>query len=223
VFISDHHLIKNSGTAAVAAAILSKRIARKMGRKLQFSRKKALHKAMESFWQRGYEATSMRDLADTLGLHLGSVYNALGTKEKVFEEALRLNFELHIIPRLTSLLEAEDPAQAVRDYLAEVATECRNPETAFGCFIVNSLHEITKINENVTTLLHSCVRAKEEAFAHCIRRCQKTGDVNPDRDAQKLAHFAVATVFSMRAMAKMGANDDSIEAIRECAERAILN
>ena len=85
-----------------------------MGRKLEFSREKALHTAMESFWAKGYNHTSMRDLAASLGLHLGSVYNALGDKEKVFEAAMKLNFEEEILPKIRVLQEAPHPMQALR-------------------------------------------------------------------------------------------------------------
>ncbi len=83
-----------------------------MGRKLEFCRDKALHTAMESFWAQGYESTSMRDLAQRLGLHHGSVYNALGDKEKVFEAALRLNIEEEILPRLKALGGRSRPLSA---------------------------------------------------------------------------------------------------------------
>src|SRR5437868_4549753 len=107
-----------------------------MGRKLEFCREKALHTAMESFWAHGYESTSMRDLAHRLGLHLGSVYNALGDKEKVFEAALRLNIEEEILPRLKALVEDTDPMKALNRHLTHIVEECSKPETANGCFVM---------------------------------------------------------------------------------------
>src|SRR6187402_1962056 len=105
-----------------------------MGRKLAFDRDEALQKAMESFWVKGYKKTSMRDLAERLELHLGSVYNSLGSKEAVFEQALRLYFDVHIHPKLAAMKAHPHPLQAIEQYLSDVAEECSKPERSFGCF-----------------------------------------------------------------------------------------
>jgi TetR/AcrR family transcriptional repressor of nem operon len=192
-----------------------------MGRKLAFDREKALRDAMEKFWSRGYEATSMRDLAHNLGLHLGSVYNALGTKEKVFEEALRLNFEVYQVPRLEKLKNAASPLEALTGMLDHAAEECTTPEKSLGCFIINSLHEITRINDSVTAFLHEYIRRKEEGVAACIARGQELGEIPRDREPDSLARFIVACVFSMRALSKMGLSEDRVHNVRDCALKAI--
>jgi AcrR family transcriptional regulator len=89
-----------------------------MGRKLEFSKDKALLQAMEGFWSKGYDATSMRDLAQRLNLHLGSVYNALGDKEEVFEQSLRLYLKHQVIPRMAELENSEDPRAALNAFMA---------------------------------------------------------------------------------------------------------
>ena len=98
-----------------------------MGRKLAFDRKQALQKAMESFLVKGYKKTSMRELAGRLNLHLGSVYNSLGSKEAVFEEALRLYFDTRVAPRLQEMKENPRPLAALDQFLENVAAECTLP------------------------------------------------------------------------------------------------
>jgi TetR/AcrR family transcriptional repressor of nem operon len=92
-----------------------------MGRKLEFDKNQALEKVMNSFWAKGYDATSMRDLAQHLGLHLGSVYNALGDKDKVFEDALHLNIQRHVLPHLEALTSSENPLSALDGF----SKQCR--------------------------------------------------------------------------------------------------
>ena len=53
-----------------------------------FDRNDALEKAMKAFWSRGYEATSMQDLVDCMGINRGSLYNTFGGKHELFLEAL---------------------------------------------------------------------------------------------------------------------------------------
>lgn len=192
-----------------------------MGRKLEFSKEKALHTAMERFWEQGYVATSMRDLAQRLGLHLGSVYNALGDKERVFEASLRLNLEQYVIPRLKRMSEAPDALAALDGYMTEVLNECSNPGGSPGCFLINSLLEIGNINDGITALLNDYVGQMQKAFAETIRRAQTAGQIPMSKNPEEYAHFLMAAMFSMRALAKLKAPADYIRHTRDCAVRAL--
>ena len=188
-----------------------------MGRKLEFCREKALHTAMESFWAHGYEQTSMRDLAEQLGLHLGSVYNALGDKEKVFEAALKLNFEEQVLPRAKTVQDSPDALKALHDYLNWVVDEAIGVSPGPGCFVVNSLLEITHINETITKLVHGYVAQLEAMFSATVARAQKAGQIKANRDPAKLAQFIISMCINIRAMAKLKMPAEMIRNIRDVA------
>jgi TetR/AcrR family transcriptional repressor of nem operon len=185
-----------------------------MGRKLAFNREKALEKAMERFWKKGYEATSMRALADTLELHLGSVYNTLGSKEKLFEDALRLHLETNIVPKLQELIAHDNPLEALEYYL-ERAVE--DSVAGKGCFIINSLHEIANINDSVTRLVEDCLDSHRDILSQTVARAQKNGDIPADRDPDKLALFLLSCLMSLRVMSKLKMDDEDIRAVGDCA------
>ncbi len=192
-----------------------------MGRKLEFCRDKALHTAMESFWAQGYEHTSMRDLASKLGLHLGSVYNALGDKEKVFEAALKLHYQNHIVPELDTLVHAEDPLQAMDDLMVSVIAQCEAAPESPGCFFVNSLLEINSINDNVSSLVQEYMMKMETSFSTCLQNAQRLGQVPAARDAGSLARFYMGVLFSLRTMGKLNASSAHLQDIRQCTLRAL--
>ena len=60
-----------------------------MGRQFEFNRDEALTKAMEVFWQKGYKATSMKDLIEEMGIQPGSIYNTFGDKHSLFIESIK--------------------------------------------------------------------------------------------------------------------------------------
>ena len=60
-----------------------------MPRKKEFDVDAVLNKAMEAFWTRGYEATSLNDLLDCMQIQRASLYNAFGDKHSLFLDALR--------------------------------------------------------------------------------------------------------------------------------------
>jgi len=192
-----------------------------MGRKLEFCREKALHTAMESFWAQGYEHTSMRDLASKLGLHLGSVYNALGDKEKVFESALRLHFEAYALPELERLVAAEDPLAAMDALMTRVVEECGGEIATPGCFIINSLLEITAINDNISVLLRSYMDTMEKSFTTCLERAHDMGQIPATADPAALARFFMGSLFALRTLGKLKSPRQHLKDIQTSTMRAL--
>lgn len=187
-----------------------------MGRKLEFCREKALHTAMESFWAQGYEHTSMRDLASKLGLHLGSVYNALGDKEKVFEAALRLHYQQYVLPELETVAQANDPLAALDALMSRVIADCDKDAGKPGCFIINSLLEITSINDSISALLRQYTDKMESSFEACLANAQRIGQIPPEADIKVLSRFLMAALFSLRTLGKLKMPQDHLDDVRRC-------
>ena len=59
-----------------------------MARHKEFDRDEALHKAMEVFWSRGYEAASVNDLVRHMGINRQSLYDTFGDKHALYLQAL---------------------------------------------------------------------------------------------------------------------------------------
>ncbi len=59
-----------------------------IGRPREFDRDAALEAAMLLFWRKGFAATSMNELCDTMGVRSPSLYAAFGSKEALYLEAM---------------------------------------------------------------------------------------------------------------------------------------
>src|ERR1700740_2742972 len=71
-----------------------------MARPRKFDEATALDAAIECFWRRGYEATSLRDLTVSMGLTAPSLYNAFGDEEELFALALERYLDRNTRSRL---------------------------------------------------------------------------------------------------------------------------
>src|SRR5581483_9686973 len=74
-----------------------------MARPKMFDRTERLDKAMELFWSRGYEATSIHDLLVHLVINRQSLYDTFGDKHTLFLETLKRYEELGKPPLLAEL------------------------------------------------------------------------------------------------------------------------
>ena len=92
-----------------------------MGRKLTFSKEEAVASTMHLFWAKGYEATTVRDIADRLEIPVASVYHSFGDKRSIFLMTLDAYFEAHIRPNFENLALRTDSKQALLDLFDSMA------------------------------------------------------------------------------------------------------
>ena len=59
-----------------------------MARTKEFDRDDVVNKAINVFWSKGFEATSIQDLVDAMGINRGSIYDTFGDKAGLFEVAI---------------------------------------------------------------------------------------------------------------------------------------
>ena len=58
-----------------------------MARPREFDETTVLEAAMNCFWAQGFEQTSVRDLAEQMGITGASLYNAFGDKRSLYRQA----------------------------------------------------------------------------------------------------------------------------------------
>lgn len=146
-----------------------------MVRTKEFDPDAALQSALELFWRRGYEATSMADLVEHLGIGRASLYATFGNKHDLYLKALDRYGEKHQ-PLLLEELSQPGPAlpavrAVVRRFTAEATDE---GSRAYGCLVTNTAAELAPHDapaarrverswEHLETLLESAlVRARAQ-------------------------------------------------------------
>jgi TetR/AcrR family transcriptional repressor of nem operon len=173
-----------------------------MARPREFDEATALEAAIECFWHRGYEATSVRDLADKMGISGPSLYNAYGDKRALFAQALEYyvdNSARALIKRLEASLP---PKQAVRRFIEEIIDRSVNDRERRGCFLINSALEVAPHDRQLGALIAGRLAEIEAFFYRSIKAAQAEGAVPRNRVARDLARLLLGVLLGIRVLAR---------------------
>jgi AcrR family transcriptional regulator len=191
------------------------------GRPRSFDRDAALDKAIRLFWQRGYEATSVRDLTEELGIGAPSLYHAFGDKQQLFTEALRVydkQYGLFIDAALTEEPTAEQTAARV---FAEAPARYTRQGLPAGCLIISG--DVGTADARITAALKRIRQSKVAAFAKKIRTDIESGKLPADTDAQALARYTMSTLSGIAQAARDGVPRSELEQVTKIALAAWPN
>lgn len=186
------------------------------GRPREFDRDAALDKAMRLFWERGYEGTSVGDLADAMGIGKPSLYAAFGPKEQLFYEALDLYVRTYG-PELGDVATARG---AIESLLRSNAETYADPSIPSGCMIVLAAAVGPPQNAEVRAHLAMLRNASTGSFAARIRKGMADGDVPEGADADAMAAFYTTVLNGLALQARDGAGGAALDRVIDGAMAA---
>ena len=189
------------------------------GRPRTFDRDAALDRAIRLFWRKGYEATSVRDLSDELGIGQPSLYNAFGGKRALFDEAV------HVYDREyggfidAALRDEPSAAHATRRILSEAPARYTRRGLPRGCLIAGG--DAGADDVEVRT---SLARLRDEKRSEVRRKFETDiveGRLPRDTDAAGMAGYVMAVLNGLAQRARDGAVRAELEKIARIAATAL--
>ncbi|WP_280363201.1 TetR/AcrR family transcriptional regulator [Nocardia wallacei] len=176
------------------------------GRPRAFDRAQALRRAMEVFWEHGYEGASMSDLTSAMGINSPSLYAAFGSKERLFRESVGL-YGTSEGGYTARALRAEPTARAaVEAMLRDNARAYVDGTTPRGCMVVLAGSAYTTRNTAIRDFLTEKRRATGEDIRRRLDRGVTEGDLPADTDTAELAAFYATVLFGLSVQARDGAD-----------------
>ncbi|MGV9700586.1 TetR/AcrR family transcriptional regulator [Streptomyces sp. NPDC003470] len=190
-----------------------------MARTKEFDPDAALGAALELFWRRGYEATSMSDLVEHLGVGRASIYATFGNKRELYLKALE-RYEQGLLPELLEELARPGPAlpgvrSLVRRYAAEATAE---DERGRGCFVTNTAAELAPHDPVAARRVERNWDRLETVLHAALTRARAQGELPAGRDPLTLARMLLVLLQGLRVVGK--ASQDPAR-VRDAAEQAL--
>jgi TetR/AcrR family transcriptional repressor of nem operon len=172
-----------------------------MARPKAFDRDQALEDAMNVFWVKGYEATSLEDLLRAMKIGRQSLYDTFGDKRALFLAALERYRHLTDGFVRSCMADAPSVKAGIRRLFMQVVDEPEHHKRR-GCLLVNSAVELAPHDADAARIVAAGQRAAERIFRQGLELARERGELAEGRDLRALARYLVSALQGLRVMAK---------------------
>ena len=198
--------------------MMQEREKRGPGRPREFDMGEALDKAVEVFWELGYEAADTETLSSRMGLSKPSLYNAFGPKEDLFLRALRRYGETVSKASEDTLLNAGGPKEGLHAYSLAIAQDVAGQRHPSGCLIACvAMPASERMPKVAATLRESSESARARVTAYFETEAEK-GTLPPTFNAPAAVSLMQDLALAMGLQGRMGC---SLMELEECAARHV--
>lgn len=187
------------------------------GRPRSFDREAALREAMNVFWAKGYDATTLADLTGAMGINPPSLYAAFGSKENLFREAVELYSASEGDDIWSGIEQAPTAREAIAAMLRASAESFSRPGKPRGCMIVLSALNADEGNAAICETLREQRTGNIRQLRQRIERAMNTGELPDSIDPHAIATFYAGVQHGMSILARDGASRKTLLTVADNA------
>ena len=171
-----------------------------MARPAEFDRHIVLQKAMQAFWEKGYNATSIAVLSETTQLNPGSLYNTFQSKEAIFLEAIDHYGETGVRQMAAFLSSSQSALSGLRQLFHQWALDAHKGGPECTCFLVNTVLEVSRHHPAVRENVNKHLAAVETLIRETLQLAQAQGELDANKDVNALASFLICNIWGLRVL-----------------------
>jgi len=174
-------------------------------------------KAMEIFWTRGYDATSVQDLLDFLGINRGSFYGTFTSKRQAMLDALRRYDANNRRALFEEARRGRSPKESAVWIFSSAAERCSTSTGRRGCFLVNSALELAPRDHEVAAIVNQAFAEIKKFFLVAITEGKKEREIPQRVDAHATSLALMSMLLGIRVLSRSGAPKAAIAAVAQQA------
>jgi TetR/AcrR family transcriptional repressor of nem operon len=185
------------------------------GRTKIFSDLEVIDKAIDVFWNKGYEAASTDELLSAMGIGKGSFYNSFpGGKRELFEKSLDQFNQIALAKLRQQLQNSADPLEEVRAFFRSISTD-RKQNHMKGCFLGNTIAELSLVETEMKGKAVKLLKQLEAVFFEALEDAQKKGRLQTKEDSKVLARYLITVWNGVSITRRMYPNQTDLQSLIE--------
>jgi TetR/AcrR family transcriptional regulator, transcriptional repressor for nem operon len=186
-----------------------------MARPKEFDQDRVLDQAVEIFWAKGYEATSMQDLVDGMGIRRGSLYGTFGSKQQLFLMSLRRYGEV-VVKKLLEILESRPSGvESIELFFGQLVEHLLAAGPLRSCLVTNSAIERGLTDDATQQQVCRMLKAIEKGFYQTLLRARQNDEIPAGIDLKSTAEFLTSSMQGLLVVGKVRSEREVLEAIKE--------
>jgi TetR/AcrR family transcriptional regulator, transcriptional repressor for nem operon len=165
-----------------------------------------LDAAVACFWRRGLDATSVRELADEMGLSGPSLYNAFGDKRTLFIRALDRYAATTLRERIRRLEAMPSARSALHAFFREIIDRSVSDPERRGCLLINTALDAAPHDVEIASAVTAYFEEIETFLRGRVAAARKAGEIAPAIQPRDMGRMLLAILVAIRVLARTGAS-----------------
>lgn len=161
------------------------------GRPKHYQDEELIDRAIEVFWQKGYNAASAQDLLKAMDIGQGSFYRSFpGGKKELYQKSLNRFLEKRIKEFHQGLGQSEDPIEFIKEFFYAVADRPTIKKSS-GCYLGNTVVELSNIDEETKLLSVALLSKMKDGFEKALKKAQVVGKLDANKSPKTIALYLI--------------------------------
>lgn len=161
-----------------------------MSRNVEFDEEDAIQRAMEVFWEKGYNGASLRDLTQAMKINSSSLYNTIGDKQELFIRCVKHYTEVRRQDLQKRLQRSDSPLATLVQYINDAVEVIISGDNS--CMAVKSAFEVATNDQRVKHILKA---DSDDAYGFLyalIKKAMDQGEIATQEDPALLADYFIS-------------------------------
>ncbi len=192
-----------------------------IGRPRNFDTDQALKAAVQVFWSKGYEATSLQDLIEAMQISKSSFYQTFESKHQLFQNCIH-HYQDRFIGDITESLQNAKSGRAFIEDIFNCMQDKAGPASdRRGCLILNCASEFAQRDPVIARLISTSIQQMTDVFLSAVKRAQKEGDILSHKKPMPLARYLLSSLNGLTTTIKAGARPKEVREVTQVVLSAL--
>jgi len=160
-----------------------------MARSVEFDEQLAISRAMDVFWKKGYNGTTMRDLTEAMGISNSSLYNTIGDKHQLFLKSIKYYTESRMAAARKQLQPIKSPLKAIEKFILSSVYAITNEPNS--CLAIKTTFEVATTDEQVQKIIKADNEFTYNLLINLVGKAIEAKEIKVSQDAEMLTDFII--------------------------------